>query len=110
VVVAGVLLWLAGVTPLLIFGFALAQGAGIGLTSILRPVLIAEILGREGFGAISGAAAVAPILASAAAPTVGALLLGAGGTGLVLAVCLGLAVIGLALMGGLLAARDRLAG
>jgi MFS family permease len=110
VVVAGVLLWLAGVAPLLIFGFALAQGAGIGLTSILRPVLIAEILGREGFGAISGAAAVAPILASAAAPTVGALLLGAGGTGLVLAVCLGLAVIGLALMGGLLAARDRLAG
>jgi MFS family permease len=110
VVVAGVLLWLAGVAPLLIFGFALAQGAGIGLTSILRPVLIAEILGREGFGAISGAAAVAPILASAAAPTVGALLLGAGGTGLVLAVCLALAVVGLALMGGLLAARDRLAG
>jgi MFS family permease len=110
IVVAGVLLWLAGLAPMLIFGFALAQGAGIGLTSILRPVLIAEILGREGFGAISGAAAVAPILASAAAPTVGALLLGAGGTGLVLAVCLGLAVIGLALMGGLLAARGRLAG
>jgi hypothetical protein len=101
-VLAGGLLWLAGLAPWLIFAFALAQGAGIGLTSILRPVLIAEILGRQGFGAISGAAAVAPILASAAAPSVGAGLLALGGPGLVYAVCLGLAVVGLALMAGLL--------
>jgi hypothetical protein len=70
--------------------------------SILRPLLIADILGRQGFGAISGAAAVAPILASAAAPSVGAALLALGGPGLVYAVCLGLAVAGLALMAGLL--------
>ncbi|MFM7443668.1 MAG: MFS transporter [Tabrizicola sp.] len=105
-VVAVGLLWLAGVAPLLIFAFALAQGAGIGLTSILRPVLIAEVLGRQGFGAISGAAAVSPILASAAAPSVGAGLLAVGGPGLVYAVCLGLAVVGLALMAGLLARRE----
>jgi MFS family permease len=105
-VVAGVLLWIAGAAPALIFAFALAQGAGIGLTSILRPVLIAEILGRQGFGAISGAAAVAPILASAAAPSVGAGLLALGGPGLVYAVCLGLAVVGLALMAALLARRE----
>jgi MFS family permease len=104
-VVAGVLLWLAGAAPWLIFAFALAQGAGIGLTSILRPVLIAEILGRQGFGAISGAAAVAPILASAAAPSVGAALLGLGGPGLVYAVCLGLAVTGFLLMAMLLVRR-----
>lgn len=109
-VLAGVLLWLAGVAPWLIFGFALAQGAGIGLTSILRPVLIAETLGRQGFGAISGAAAVAPILASAAAPSVGAALLAFGGTGLVYAVCLGLAVTGLALMAMLLLRRDQFSG
>ncbi len=106
-VLAGALLWLAGAAPVLIFAFALAQGAGIGLTSILRPVLIAEILGRKGFGAISGAAAVAPILASAAAPSVGAALLALGGPGLVYPVCLGLAVTGLGLMGLLLARRDQ---
>jgi MFS family permease len=106
-VVAGGLLWVAGAAPVLIFAFALAQGAGIGLTSILRPVLIAEVLGRQGFGAISGAAAVAPILASAAAPSVGAGLLALGGPGLVYAVCLGLAVTGFLLMAMLLVRRDQ---
>lgn len=77
VLAAGVL-WLAGMAPLMIFAFAALQGAGIGLTSILRPVLIAQVLGRDGFGAISGAAAVAPILGGAAGPSVGAFLLGAG--------------------------------
>lgn len=109
-VLAGLLLWLAGLAPWLIFAFALAQGAGIGLTSILRPVLIAEILGRQGFGAISGAAAVAPILASAAAPSVGAGLLALGGPGLVYAVCLALAVTGLALMALLLRRRESFGG
>jgi predicted MFS family arabinose efflux permease len=105
-VVAGGLLWGAGAAPALVFAFALAQGAGIGLTSILRPVLIAEVLGRQGFGAISGAAAVAPILASAAAPSVGAALLGWGGPDLVYAVCLALALAGLGLLGMLLARRE----
>ena len=106
IVLAGGLLWIAGLAPWLIFAFALAQGAGIGLTSILRPVLIAETLGRQGFGAISGAAAVAPILASAAAPSVGAALLGLGGPGLVYGVCFGLAVVGLGLMAILLMRRE----
>jgi MFS family permease len=106
VVLAGLLLLAAGVAPPLIFAFALAQGAGAGLMSILRPVLIAEVLGRSGFGVISGAVAVAPILASAAAPSVGAGLLALGGPGLVYGVCLALAGIGLALM-LLLLARHR---
>ena len=97
VVVASLLLWLAGMAPLLIFGFALAQGAGAGLMSILRPMLIAEILGRDGFGAVSGAVAMAPILASAAAPALGALLLTGGGPGLVYAACLGMAMAGWAM-------------
>ena len=106
VVAASGLLWLAGVAPLLIFGFALAQGAGAGLMSILRPLLIAEVLGRPGFGAISGAVAVAPILASAAAPSVGAGLLALGGPGLVYASCLTLAALGFAVTLALLARRD----
>lgn len=107
VVLAGGLLILAGVAWPLIFAFALAQGAGAGLMSILRPVLIAEVLGREGFGVISGAVAVAPILASAAAPSVGAGLLALGGPGAVYAACLGLAGLGLGLMVWLLARRER---
>ena len=75
VVVAGGMLLLAGAAPWLVFVMAVTQGAGVGLLSILRPVLVADVLGRRGFGAVSGAAAVAPILASAAAPSVGALLL-----------------------------------
>ena len=109
-VLAGGLLWLAGAAPLLIFAFAVAQGAGIGLTSILRPVLIAEILGRPGFGAISGAAAVAPILASAGGAFGRGAASGLGGPGLVYAVCLALAVVGLALMALLLTGRTRFGG
>lgn len=91
-VAACLALWLAGVAPVLVFGFAALQGAGAGLISILRPLLIADILGRRGFGAISGAVAVAPILAAAAAPSVGALMLGFGGPGLIYGSCLALAV------------------
>lgn len=106
IVLAGVILWAAGMAPILIFAFALAQGAGAGLMSILRPVLIAEVLGREGFGVISGAVAVAPILASAAAPSVGAGLLALGGADLVYAVCLALAALGLTLVIVLLARQE----
>ena len=110
VMVASGVLWLAGVAPMLIFMFALAQGAGAGLMSILRPVLIAELLGRGGFGVISGAVAVAPILASAAAPSLGAALLAAGGPGLVYAACLAMAVTGFALALALLARRGQFSG
>ena len=93
VVAAGLVLWATG----LIFVFAALQGAGAGLLSILRPVLVAKVLGRQGFGAVSGAVAVPAILASAAAPSVGAALLGLGGSGLVHGTCLGMAAAGLAL-------------
>jgi MFS family permease len=106
IVMAGGLLWLAGAAPPLIFAFALAQGAGAGLMSILRTVLIAEVLGRSGFGVISGAVAVSPILASAAAPSVGAALLTYGGPQMVYATCLVLACTGLALMSLLLARQS----
>jgi MFS family permease len=94
VVLAGGVLWLAGLAPWLIFLFALGQGAGMGLMSILRPLLIADILGRQGFGTVSGAVAMAPILASAAAPALGALMLAAGGPVVIYAGCLAMAVVG----------------
>ncbi len=108
-VAAALVLLMSGVTPELVFLVALSQGAGVGLLSILRPVLVAEILGRRGFGTVSGAAAVAPILASAAAPSVGAVLLVWGGPGLVYDCVLGMALVGL-VVGIWLAMRPRLKG
>ncbi len=65
--------------PLLAFLFVLVHGAGYGVTSITRPVVTAERLGRDGFGAISGAQATVFMGASALAPTVAALLWEGGG-------------------------------
>ncbi|MCB2136161.1 MAG: hypothetical protein KDE08_09505 [Rhodobacteraceae bacterium] len=74
----------------LFFAYAVFQGASIGISSILRPVLTAEALGFENFGAISGVLAIAPLSASALAPYAGAVLIGAGGVPLFLSVTLAL--------------------
>lgn len=86
-VVAVVLLAVAGAAPGLIFAFALVQGAANGVASILRPVVTADLLGREGFGAISGAIAVAPLAGAALAPVLGAWLIEAGGMAALIAAC-----------------------
>lgn len=105
IVLAGVLLRTAGAAPGLIFAFAAFQGAGAGLLSILRPVLVADFLGRANFGAISAAVSVGPIVATAAAPAVGAALMLRGGAAMILSVSLGLAVAALLL--GLLVLRNK---
>ena len=93
----GLVLLAAGVAPLLIFAFATLQGMGAGLLSILRPVLVADLLGRQGFGAVSSAISVGPVLANAAAPALGAPLLGAGGAGAVYVTCFVLVLFALIL-------------
>lgn len=85
-VAAAAVLWAAGLAPMLIFGFAALQGVAVGLMSVLRPLLTAETLGSEGFGAISGAIAIAPLAGTALAPLAGAVLFQAwGATGLTIA-------------------------
>ncbi|MEK9752980.1 MAG: MFS transporter [Rhodospirillaceae bacterium] len=59
-----------GATLMLLVGFVLFQGAGFGVLSILRPILIAELLGRRRFGAIAGFLAVPFLAAFALAPSV----------------------------------------
>jgi predicted MFS family arabinose efflux permease len=81
--------------------FALVQGCAAGIASILRPVLAANVLGREGFGAVWGMLSVAPLLAQAFAPVIGAALLAWGGAGAVIGACLMMAVAALALGLGL---------
>lgn len=106
ILIASLCLIAAGVALPLIFAFALCQGAGAGLLSILKPVLTADLLGRRGFGAISGALAVSPILATAAGPSVGAALLGWGGAGAVLVASLAIAATSTAVGAVLLARRQ----
>lgn len=109
VALAAVALLVAGGWIGLIFVFAVLQGAGIGIASILRPMLAVEHLGRRGFGAVSGALAVAPTLAAALGPVAGAGLIGWRGedAALVVAGALALAALGLGLW---LAARPVGAG
>lgn len=96
-VVAPLVLMAAGVATPLIFGFALLQGAANGVLTILRPLLIAEDLGSESFGAISGLMSIPTLAASAVAPVLGAGLLALGGWGLLVAVVGSLSVAALAL-------------
>lgn len=62
-----------------IFIFVLLLGACNGVISIAKPLVTADLLGREGFGAISGALALPFIALMAAAPFIAVLLWRAGG-------------------------------
>ena len=65
--------------PGLIAAFVILQGAGIGITSIIRPVVVAELLGRRNFGVASGLVAVFYMSSYALGPTVAALIWGLAG-------------------------------
>jgi predicted MFS family arabinose efflux permease len=105
--VAGTLaLFLAGVEPWLIFAFTLIQGGAIGVMTILRPVLIAEVMGPAGYGAIAGTIQIPALMAGAVAPVLGAFMLdGFGVAGL-----LGLSLLVLAASLGMLAVLLRRIG
>lgn len=89
-------LFLAAWLPMLIALFVIGQGAGIGVTSITRPVVTADVLGRRQFGAISGALALPYTGATAAAPILGSLIWQVGGYDAVLKATLAMALAGLA--------------
>jgi MFS family permease len=86
-------LFAAGLAPWLIFVFTGVQGGAIGVMTILRPVLIAAVMGPAGYGAIAGAIQVPALLAGALAPLLGALMLAGPGVPGVLALSLGLILV-----------------
>ncbi|MDZ4735337.1 MAG: MFS transporter [Rhodospirillaceae bacterium] len=101
--VAAALLLAAGFAsqPGLVAGFVILMGAGVGVTSIIRPVVVAELLGRRNFGLVSGLLAMPTTAGYAAAPTLAALLWAKGqnwdrGYDFVLVVAILLALLGLA--------------
>lgn len=71
---ASFLLYEAILVPALLVGFVVFQGAGNGFVSILRPVIIAEYLGRKDFGLIAGILASTYLIGFAFAPIVGSLI------------------------------------
>ena len=84
--------------PLLLASFVLLQGFGNGVTSIIRPALTAEFLGRANFGVISGMTAMVYITGFAAGPTIGSLAWQIGGYDLMLVVAVGIGGVGAALL------------
>jgi predicted MFS family arabinose efflux permease len=84
----------AGALPLLLIAFVVLQGSGYGVTSITRPVVTANLLGRNGFGAISGALALPFMGATAVAPTLAAAIWTVGGYDLVRIAVLSLVALG----------------
>lgn len=65
------------------------------MVSIVRPVITAELLGRRGFGMISGMIALPFMFGLAAAPTLAALVWQVGGYDLVIGLAVLFPLIGL---------------
>lgn len=91
----------AGLGPPVVLAFAAVQGAAMGVMTILRPVLVAAMMGRSGYGAVAGLLSIPAQLATAAAPMLGAVLFDAGGPVLLTGAALALAVMALALSAAL---------
>jgi len=105
-VLGSIALIAAGVAWWLVFAYAVAQGAAVGMMSILKPVIIAEVLGRRGFGTVSGTISVATQAGTAAAPLMGALVQGTGGMGAMIGLAATLALAAAVLMGAVFRGRD----
>lgn len=94
-VVASACMLMASAWPLLIFAFVFLQGSGVGISSIMRPVVVRDLLGQANFGAISGALALPTMLGFAFSPFIGSLLWELGGYDLAIWVVLSMAAAGL---------------
>ena len=79
--------------PVLIFVFVVFQGMGVGVSSIMRPLVIASLLGYRGFGSISGMTSSITLVATASAPTLAAAIWGVGGYDIVIVFMLVLSVL-----------------
>lgn len=71
--VAGVALFAAGATPILLVLFVALYGAGWGVASIAKPLLIRDHLGERNYGTVAGYLAVPFLLAIALGPILGSM-------------------------------------
>lgn len=93
--IAGAALYSAGAAPGLVAVFVVLQGAAVGVLSIIRPVTIAELLGRRDYGITAGLLAIGFMGGSAIAPILASLVWRVGGYDLVLLMTIGAPAIGL---------------
>ncbi|MBL4907397.1 MAG: MFS transporter [Sneathiella sp.] len=81
--------------PELLFVFIILQGSGIGIMTIMKPMVSRHILGAENYGLKSGIQSVPYMIGSAFAALIGSLVWAVGGYDLVLKVLLAAPLIGL---------------
>lgn len=93
VLIAALLLLAGQMAPALVFCAVILQGATYGLISIMKPVIIAELMGPKGIAQVMGWMALPYLASFALAPYLGALIWTVGGYDLVL---IGAAVFALA--------------
>ena len=94
---ASLLLLAAPLGAWAVFGFALLQGAAMGVLTSLRPVLVSAIHGARDYASAAAAISLPGMLATAIAPMVGTALMALGGVGMLLTVSLGLCALALIL-------------
>ena len=90
--IAGVCLLDAGAAPAFLAGFVVLQGAGIGIASVMRPVVTAELLGRRNFGVVSGMIGLMHMGGYALGPSVSAMVWAWGGYDRVIVLAAGAAI------------------
>ena len=94
--IAGTCLLNAGAAPALLAGFVVLQGAGIGIASVMRPVITAELLGRRNFGVVSGLIGLMHMGGYALGPSVSAMVWAWGGYDRVIVLAIAAACIAIA--------------
>jgi MFS family permease len=94
--IAAMFLLMTDIATGFVFCFVVFQGAGYGTTSIVRPVFVAERLGRRNFGIMAGLLAIAFVGGSALSPSLAALIWEtAGGYDPVIWFALAMSILGL---------------
>ncbi len=93
--VGAVLILAASGQPWLALGFAVAQGAGYGVITLMRPTAVREVLGQERFGAKAGAVSAPGLFAFALAPALGAFIADTFGYGALIWVAIAAPLIGM---------------
>ncbi len=88
---AGACLLHADAAPALVAGFVVLQGAGIGISSVMRPVVTGELLGRRNFGVVSGLVGLMHMSGYALGPSVSAMVWAWGGYDRVIVLAIGAA-------------------
>lgn len=82
----------------LVFGFAIMQGAAMGIVTILRPLLVAEVNGPIDYAASAAAISMPAVISTAVAPLLGTWVMGMAGPQALISSALVLAVVALGLL------------